>query len=429
MNNDRLKVLIIPESLNWILGKYAKEIARWNPQYDCQIIPSIFIKNHLKKFTNISRRFDLIHYLLPQPFLEINETLGNNCACVCALHHIVNWQEIKRVALADAIMVGSTEWRDFIEERGVPSSRIVLVPGGVDTDKFIPPAVSEKQKIRKQLGIPDKAFVIGSFGHQSPYVFGRKGGDIFIEAINSLATKINNLAVLIVGFGWKNIVRKIKSRKLHVTYIVFGYEKDLPRYYKALDCYWITSRIEGGPIPLLESMSSAIPVITTPVGLAKDIVIDGENALVVQKDNPAGFCEKTLGLIRSRALRDRLAEKGRETVLRKCHWNHFSKSIPILYEKALANRSVKMATRSLGSEKNLIIKRLQNDIKNIEIEDTINLIRFIRKAGDCAQADKMQLRLWMKYPLSVIPLNPIASFLSAARYNHTIRRIFHKKPI
>jgi len=50
MKNNRLKVLIIPDSLNWILGKFAKEIARWNPQYDCLIIPSVYIKNHPAKF-------------------------------------------------------------------------------------------------------------------------------------------------------------------------------------------------------------------------------------------------------------------------------------------------------------------------------------------------------------------------------------------
>ena len=41
--------------------------------------------------------------------------------------------------------------------------------------------------------------------------------------------------------------------------------------YSALDCYIISSRLEGGPKSFLESVSSMIPVITTPVGQVKDL--------------------------------------------------------------------------------------------------------------------------------------------------------------
>ena len=58
--------------------------------------------------------------------------------------------------------------------------------------------------------------MIGSFGHQSPFIFGRNRVDIFIEAINLLASKLHNLAVMVVGSGWRNIVKKLKRKKIHV---------------------------------------------------------------------------------------------------------------------------------------------------------------------------------------------------------------------
>ena len=62
--------------------------------------------------------------------------------------------------------------------------------------------------------------------------------------------------------------------------LVHFYEKiysDIVNYYSLLDFYFITSREEGGPKSLLEAMACAIPVISTPVGQAKDI-IDGKNS-------------------------------------------------------------------------------------------------------------------------------------------------------
>jgi len=46
------------------------------------------------------------------------------------------------VALADALMVLSNEWHDFIEAHGVQSTKISLVHPGVDVEKFVPAAIS-----------------------------------------------------------------------------------------------------------------------------------------------------------------------------------------------------------------------------------------------------------------------------------------------
>ena len=42
--------------------------------------------------------------------------------------------------------------------------------------------------------------------------------------------------------------------------------------YQALDIYLITSREEGGPLGLIESMSCGIPVVTTQVGMSTDVI-------------------------------------------------------------------------------------------------------------------------------------------------------------
>ena len=58
-------------------------------------------------------------------------------------------------------------------------------------------------------------------------------------------------------------------------------EIELPDYYNALDLYLVTSRVEGGPLALVEAMACGIPLITTDVGMARDIIINGENGFIL----------------------------------------------------------------------------------------------------------------------------------------------------
>ena len=55
-------------------------------------------------------------------------------------------------------------------------------------------------------------------------------------------------------------------------------------FYRGLDAYICTSRTEGGPHPLLEASACGVPIISTPVGLAPQLVHDGDNGLLIERD-------------------------------------------------------------------------------------------------------------------------------------------------
>jgi glycosyltransferase involved in cell wall biosynthesis len=52
---------------------------------------------------------------------------------------------------------------------------------------------------------------------------------------------------------------------------------DVAKLFQALDVYLVASRQEGGPKAILESMASGVPLVTTRVGQAMDMVKHGEN--------------------------------------------------------------------------------------------------------------------------------------------------------
>jgi glycosyltransferase involved in cell wall biosynthesis len=88
----------------------------------------------------------------------------------------------------------------------------------------------------------------------------------------------------------------------------------LPALYHALDFYWVTSRIEGGPVPLLEAMSSEVCCLSTNVGLAREVVEHDVNALLLSMNDAGAFAEATLALWNDPERRAILGRAARETM-------------------------------------------------------------------------------------------------------------------
>lgn len=61
-------------------------------------------------------------------------------------------------------------------------------------------------------------------------------------------------------------------------------QADMVEFYRGLDAYICTSRTEGGPHPLLEASACGVPLISTRVGLAPQLIRDGDNGLLVERD-------------------------------------------------------------------------------------------------------------------------------------------------
>ena len=64
--------------------------------------------------------------------------------------------------------------------------------------------------------------------------------------------------------------------------------------YPAIDVCLVASRDEGGPRAVLESMATRVPLVTTKVGQAADLVRHGENGWMVEPEDVDGLVEWTL---------------------------------------------------------------------------------------------------------------------------------------
>jgi len=197
----------------------------------------------------------------------------------------------------ERIQVSHLAMKNYILESGIAPEKVFVIPIGVNLELFRYRDQNLGGRLRAQLGIPAEAFVVGSFqkdgngwdeGLEPKLV---KGPDIFLETIEKLKPVIPELFVLIIGPARGYI--RVGLERLGVPFV---WVKQQPYaqvclYYSTLNLYLVTSRQEGGPKAVLESMASGVPLITTRVGQAMDLVQHGQNGFMVDVEDVNGLAD------------------------------------------------------------------------------------------------------------------------------------------
>ena len=190
--------------------------------------------------------------------------------------------------------------------------RITVIHNGVDTKVFRPDV--DGQGIRRELGIPVDAMVIGHAGRITPW----KGQHYLVEAFARVATGMENIYLLLVGapvFDSDTYLRELVklTSKLGLNHRVkfAGYRQDMPVALAAMDIFAFTSvEKDTCPLTLLSAMSSGLPIIAFDIEGVQEVLPDGEQFLV-----PVGRVDALAGsiakLLSNAALRRQLAASAR----------------------------------------------------------------------------------------------------------------------
>lgn len=245
-----------------------------------------------------------------------------------ALHYFLEKHpQLAKVVVSNSLM------RDRLLGWGVPESKIALVPIGVDLNLFKRVAPIEKTRLRKKWSVPAGAICIGSFqkdgsgwgeGMQPKWI---KGPDVFIEVCRQLAASYP-LFCLLSGPSRGYVKTGLSNAGIPFKHVYLDEYAEVAELYQSLDLCIVTSREEGGPKSIMESMGTGVPVVTTRVGMAVDLVQDGINGFMTDVDNISALVQKSKQLIEDPALCEKLARAGAETV-KPYDWTQ----IPELYVK------------------------------------------------------------------------------------------------
>lgn len=127
----------------------------------------------------------------------------------------------------------------------------------------------EKGKLRKMLGIPKNARIIGNVARLDP----QKNPFRFIEVAKNILGKTNNVIFVWIGDGIlkDKVKEKINLYNLDKKIILAGFYPNGAELMVDFDCLLMTSDDEGLPITILEAISQKIPVVSTDVGGVSEI--------------------------------------------------------------------------------------------------------------------------------------------------------------
>jgi len=179
---------------------------------------------------------------------------------------------------ADAIIVSSKNEYAEALEFGIHKKKMHLILEGIDTTDY----ESHQDKFNEVLNL---LFVgrIARNRHLEPIIKGLQYLDKVKLTIVGGEEKSSSLSRRGYLSELKALVDELGVRK-RINFAGAKYEKELMSYYRAADVFVYTSLYENFGQTILEAAAAGLPIISTPVGIAPEIVVDGETGFLVSDD-------------------------------------------------------------------------------------------------------------------------------------------------
>jgi len=191
----------------------------------------------------------------------------------------------------------------------------VVVPPGVDTDRFRPLDEAERASVRRELGLPVDAPLVVSVSRLVP----RKGMDTLIRSAARLGRTEPDLVVAIAGSGRdrRRLEGLVASTGAPVRLLGRVPEELLPGLYGAGDVFamlcrsrWGGLEQEGFGIVFLEAAAAGVPQVAGESGGAAEAVAHERTGLVMGRPDAVAQVACTLSDLLGD--RERRTEMGRE---------------------------------------------------------------------------------------------------------------------
>lgn len=143
-----------------------------------------------------------------------------------------------------------------------------------------------------------------------------KNISLALKVFKSIHARYPHAGLVIVGSGTKEVALRREVRRLALGNSVSfeGFKLDTSSYFETADIFLNTSLYEGYGMTLIEAGIAKKSVVTTKVGIAHDVLIDGKNAFVCGVNDSTCLQNKLINLIENPHLQKTMGEELRETV-------------------------------------------------------------------------------------------------------------------
>jgi glycosyltransferase involved in cell wall biosynthesis len=231
-----------------------------------------------------------------------------------------NWNGAKLTAarfIAAPIhhVIAATEYvrRTAVDEGIVPSSRITVIPNGVDVQRAGANVAAKRKEWRDRFGIPEHASVVMQVG----WIVPAKGFDKLLHAAKAVVSQHPETMFVMVGTGDHLEQYRVLGESLgigtNVKWIGAVTSPFDDGVYAMADVYCQLSQWqEAGAYTLAEAMSYGLPMVVSNVGGIPEAVRSHQNGFVLEPTDVCGIAQSILCLLNRRELRERFGQQSRE---------------------------------------------------------------------------------------------------------------------
>lgn len=289
---------LVGDGAPWVLMEEAREVNRLAGMHgirsqvvnripaglvrQCLFLQSPYALRDLPPNGPLSNRV-AFSYFHGRPSSSEND-FSRNFEIIRRRHH-----EISRV------QVSCRSMQELLLTTGIDPDKVRLIPIGINLTMFPQVNKAKRNGARQRLGLRPDDIVVGSFqkdgegwgGGDQPKLI--KGPDVFVKTVERLHQQKPKLHVLLTGPARGYVKNELARRNVPFTHKQIEHYSDMAECYHALDLMLVTSREEGGPKAVLESMACGIPLVSTRVGQAADLIRHGENGWMVDVEDVDGL--------------------------------------------------------------------------------------------------------------------------------------------
>jgi PEP-CTERM/exosortase A-associated glycosyltransferase len=222
--------------------------------------------------------------------------------------------------------------RSEVISRGIPTSRVAVVPNAVEGDWLASPARASDLAAELGLGAGPIFGYIGSFSRYEGLLF-------LIEAMPDILVRFPDARLLLVGGGRDEEAVRAAAQRAGVAIVVAGRvpQERVRDFYSLIDVFVLPRRRIRltelvTPLKPLEAMALGIPVLASDIGGHAELVNDGETGLLFKAESSESLVEQASRLARDPALRAQLGAAGRRWVESERLWDRIVARYLPLYE-------------------------------------------------------------------------------------------------
>jgi glycosyltransferase involved in cell wall biosynthesis len=218
-----------------------------------------------------------------------------------------HWRALMRAIgrRVDRVITPTVRKLPQLERRGIPSSRVTVIPNGVPEQP--PRPDEERAELRARLGLRDGEFAALLLSVLRP----EKRPHAFVSAIARAHERNGRIRGLVVGDGPERGCVEGAARAAHGSVRVLGPRMDVADLVCAADVVCLSSAAEASPVALLEGMAGERPVVSPDLGGVGEIVCPGETGILTRPGDDKALTEAVLALAGDPRLASSMGRAGR----------------------------------------------------------------------------------------------------------------------